>query len=342
VGRLRRAGAIVLGKTNVSQLLIYHESDNPVYGRTDNPWDPDRTPGATAAGRRPSPRRKARPSVSGATTVEHSRTGPLQRPARTQADGRQAYPPRHTRRDLPRVRKPPSCNQDRWRAPSKNLPWPCGCWRRRAWGRSTPPSRRSHVQTGRTSRSRATRPGVHRRRFLPAHAGRETRGTGSLRGHAHARRRGRRVGASGRGKCHSYLPRYSERRRRGHLPARTRPRRTRAAHQRAAASRRVSQQGASGRRRVARAGRAKAHGPRRRQHEPENRCRLLEASRSAPAPAPASSPGWIPAVSTRSSARRTPSLPWPTTTASSCSAPQAIPSCTTCSGCRRGRSPRPG
>ena len=32
VGRLRQAGAIVLRKTNVSQLLIYHESDNPVYG----------------------------------------------------------------------------------------------------------------------------------------------------------------------------------------------------------------------------------------------------------------------------------------------------------------------
>ena len=30
VGRLRQAGAIVLGKTNVSQLLIYHESDIPV------------------------------------------------------------------------------------------------------------------------------------------------------------------------------------------------------------------------------------------------------------------------------------------------------------------------
>jgi len=37
VGRLRRAGAIVPSKTNVSQLLIYHESDDPVYGRTDNP-----------------------------------------------------------------------------------------------------------------------------------------------------------------------------------------------------------------------------------------------------------------------------------------------------------------
>ena len=50
VGRLRQAGAIILGKTNVSQLMIYHESDNPVYGRTNNPWELDRTPGGSSGG----------------------------------------------------------------------------------------------------------------------------------------------------------------------------------------------------------------------------------------------------------------------------------------------------
>jgi fatty acid amide hydrolase len=50
VGRLRQAGGIVLGKTNVSQLLIYHESDNPLYGRTNNPWDMERTPGGSSGG----------------------------------------------------------------------------------------------------------------------------------------------------------------------------------------------------------------------------------------------------------------------------------------------------
>ncbi len=48
--RLREAGAIVLGKTNVSQMLIYFESDNPVYGRTNNPWALDRTPGGSSGG----------------------------------------------------------------------------------------------------------------------------------------------------------------------------------------------------------------------------------------------------------------------------------------------------
>jgi fatty acid amide hydrolase len=50
VARLRAAGAIVLGKTNVSQLLMYTESDNPVYGRSNNPWNMERTPGGSSGG----------------------------------------------------------------------------------------------------------------------------------------------------------------------------------------------------------------------------------------------------------------------------------------------------
>lgn len=50
VGRLRRAGAVVLGKTNVPQLMLYYETDNPVYGRTNNPWNPDRSPGGSSGG----------------------------------------------------------------------------------------------------------------------------------------------------------------------------------------------------------------------------------------------------------------------------------------------------
>jgi fatty acid amide hydrolase len=50
VARLRAAGAIVVGKTNASQLLLFMESDNPLYGRTDNPWDAARTPGGSSGG----------------------------------------------------------------------------------------------------------------------------------------------------------------------------------------------------------------------------------------------------------------------------------------------------
>ena len=50
VARLRAAGAIVLGKTNVAQLLVFIESDNPLYGRSNNPWDVGRTPGGSSGG----------------------------------------------------------------------------------------------------------------------------------------------------------------------------------------------------------------------------------------------------------------------------------------------------
>ena len=50
VRRLRRAGAIVLGKTNLPQLMLLHESDNPLYGRTNNPWNLDRGPGGSSGG----------------------------------------------------------------------------------------------------------------------------------------------------------------------------------------------------------------------------------------------------------------------------------------------------
>lgn len=50
VSRLRRAGAIVLGKTNLSQLIWFNDSDNPLFGRTNNPWDISRGPGGSSGG----------------------------------------------------------------------------------------------------------------------------------------------------------------------------------------------------------------------------------------------------------------------------------------------------
>ena len=50
VARWRAAGAIVIAKTNLSQLMIFIESDNPVYGRTNNPWDIERTCGGSSGG----------------------------------------------------------------------------------------------------------------------------------------------------------------------------------------------------------------------------------------------------------------------------------------------------
>jgi fatty acid amide hydrolase len=50
VAALREAGAIVLGKTNVPPALGALETDNAMFGRTNNPWDLDRTPGGSSGG----------------------------------------------------------------------------------------------------------------------------------------------------------------------------------------------------------------------------------------------------------------------------------------------------
>jgi Asp-tRNA(Asn)/Glu-tRNA(Gln) amidotransferase A subunit family amidase len=50
VARLRAAGAIVLGTTNVADMLMGYESDNPLYGRTSNPWALDHTSGGSSGG----------------------------------------------------------------------------------------------------------------------------------------------------------------------------------------------------------------------------------------------------------------------------------------------------
>lgn len=50
VRRLKAAGAIVIGKTNVAMQLADWQSSNPVYGRTNNPWDLARTPGGSSGG----------------------------------------------------------------------------------------------------------------------------------------------------------------------------------------------------------------------------------------------------------------------------------------------------
>ena len=50
VARLRAAGAVVLGKTNTPELTMAAETDNLVYGRTNNPFDVSRTPGGSSGG----------------------------------------------------------------------------------------------------------------------------------------------------------------------------------------------------------------------------------------------------------------------------------------------------
>ena len=50
VARLKAAGAIVLGKTNLPELAGTPQCWSPVFGATNNPWDPTRTPGGSSGG----------------------------------------------------------------------------------------------------------------------------------------------------------------------------------------------------------------------------------------------------------------------------------------------------
>lgn len=50
VQRLKAAGAIVLGVTNTPEMLMAYETDNLLYGRTLNPWDPAHSSGGSSGG----------------------------------------------------------------------------------------------------------------------------------------------------------------------------------------------------------------------------------------------------------------------------------------------------
>ncbi|WP_063063257.1 amidase [Nocardia violaceofusca] len=50
VARLEAAGAVILGKTNVPEMLRDIQSFNEIYGTTNNPWDHDRTSGGSSGG----------------------------------------------------------------------------------------------------------------------------------------------------------------------------------------------------------------------------------------------------------------------------------------------------
>jgi amidase len=50
VRRLRAAGAVIIGKTNVPELMMFPYTESLTFGATRNPWNPKRTPGGSSGG----------------------------------------------------------------------------------------------------------------------------------------------------------------------------------------------------------------------------------------------------------------------------------------------------
>src|SRR5438477_3569064 len=50
VRRLREAGAVIIGKTNVPELTIWPFTESATFGVTRNPWDRQRAPGGSSGG----------------------------------------------------------------------------------------------------------------------------------------------------------------------------------------------------------------------------------------------------------------------------------------------------
>ena len=50
VARMKKAGGILLAKTNLPEFSYWIESDNLLSGRSNNPWDLSRTPGGSSGG----------------------------------------------------------------------------------------------------------------------------------------------------------------------------------------------------------------------------------------------------------------------------------------------------
>ena len=84
VTNLLKAGAIVIGRTNTPEFSLRWFTDNPLHGKTLNPWDPAITPGGSTGGER---RRRAATDVSTDERARPDRPRGPRRAPRAGGDG---------------------------------------------------------------------------------------------------------------------------------------------------------------------------------------------------------------------------------------------------------------
>jgi amidase len=79
IERLRSAGFVVVGKTNVPELGLLPSTEPVAYGPSHNPWDTTRTPGGSSGA--PRPQSPPGSSPSGTPATEAARSGSPRRSA---------------------------------------------------------------------------------------------------------------------------------------------------------------------------------------------------------------------------------------------------------------------
>ena len=171
VRRALEAGAILLGKTNTPELTLSYETNNLVYGRTNSPWDLERTPGGSSGGA------GAIVACGGAAfDIGSDYGGSIRLPASTASPASS----RHTAASRApgtssrlAVRTTRSSSSGRWRATWKTS---CCCCPS-SWGRTTS-----------TPRSSPCRSAIRARSILRHFVWASTRTTGSARRRRRRRR----------------------------------------------------------------------------------------------------------------------------------------------------------